>query len=154
MTYPELNHPPAERGAVGRPGKFTPKVLRRVLRHARRGLPLTLICKAIGVSTQGLINYRREHPRFEAALQRSIALGMDLRLRKIEQAAQKQDWRAAAWMLEHLMPELFAKNRLEVTGAGGAPLAGVVAIVLPPKTDGNGSPAVIAAPVRTIEDAN
>jgi hypothetical protein len=49
-------------------------------------------------------------------------------------------------MLEKCHPEHFAKNRVEVTGADGGPLAGVVSIMLPPKTDGNGG----GLPVVTV----
>jgi hypothetical protein len=44
------------RAEVGRPTKFTPPVVKRILRCARRGLPLSLIARAVGVSVQGLIN--------------------------------------------------------------------------------------------------
>ena len=138
--YPNWRTP--EKHSGGRPTKFTAPTLRRILRSAKRGLPLSLIAKGVGVTTQGLINFRKDNPRFELSLQRAIVRGVDARLRKIEQASEGADWRAAAWLLEHCQPEHFAKNRLEVTGADGGPLAGVVAIMLPPKTDGNGSPVV------------
>jgi hypothetical protein len=45
--------------------------------------------------------------------------------------------------LEHLHPGAYARNRLEVTGADGAPLAGAVAVYLPQKDgDPNGKPVV------------
>jgi hypothetical protein len=87
-------------------------------------------------------------------LQRSIARGADARLKKIEAAADAKDWRASAWLLEHCMPEHFAKNRLEISGVDGGPVAGCVAILLPPKTDGNGSPAVTVAELAERTDGN
>jgi hypothetical protein len=133
----------------GRPTKFTPQVLKRILRSARRGLPLSLIARAVGVSVQGLINFRKANERFEQSLQRSIARGADTRLKKIEEAANAKDWRAAAWLLEHCQPEHFAKNRIEVTGADGGPLAGAV-VVLPCKGDGDGgSLPVVSIPMLT-----
>jgi hypothetical protein len=110
--------PAAKQGKAGRPTKFTAPALRRVLRLARRGLPLTLIAKAVGVSTQGLLNYRKEHDRFESSLQRSIALGASAHLKKIVEAAEAGNWHASAWWLEHCQPELFAKSRLEVEAVG------------------------------------
>jgi hypothetical protein len=130
LAEPALKHP------GGRPTKFTPAALRKILRSARRGLPLTLIAKGIGMTTQCLINYRKAHDHFELALQRSIAKGVDARLRKIQEACDAGDWRAAAWMLEKSHPEFFAKNRLEVSGPDGAPLSAGVQLDLPRKDGG------------------
>lgn len=118
---------------VGGPTKFRPPTLKRILSCARRGMPLSLCAAAVGVSAQGLRNYRTTNPKFEEALQRAIARGVDARLRKIEQASSEADWRAAAWLLEHCQPQHFAKNRLEVTGADGAPLAAGLHLYLPEK---------------------
>jgi hypothetical protein len=123
--------PAPKRG--GRPSKFTPPTLKRILGCARRGLPLTLCAQAVGVSTQALINYRKANPKFEEALQRAISRGVDARLKKIERASENGDWRAAAWMLEHCQPQHFAKNRLEISGPDGAPLSAGVTLYLPEK---------------------
>ncbi len=40
------------------------------------------------------------------------------------------------------MPQYLARNRIELSGVDGSPLAGVVAIMLPPKLDSNGPPVV------------
>jgi hypothetical protein len=88
-AWPDEPHP------GGRPTKFNPPALKRILGCARRGMPLTLVAKAVGVSEMGLRNFRKGNPRFEAALQRAIARGVDSRLRKIEQAAETSDWRTA-----------------------------------------------------------
>ena len=126
----------------GRPKKFTPLALKRILRCARMGMPLSLCAQAVGVSGMGLTLHRRKHPEYEEALQSAIARGVARRLVKIQTAVEAGDWRAAAWWLEHCRPQDFAKNRLEITGANGAPLLGAVAIFLPQKQDGNGSPVV------------
>ena len=133
MINLELNRPPAKQPG-GRPTKFTPPTLKRILRCARRGMPLSLCSDAVGISSQGLLNYRKDNPKFEAALQRAISRGVDTRLKKIEGASEAGDWRAAAWLLEHCQPQHFAKNRLEISGPDGAPLAAGVTLYLPTKT--------------------
>jgi hypothetical protein len=77
-----------------------------------------MIARGCGFSTQGLLNYRRANPRFEAALERAVVAGVDRRLRKIEEASETADWRAAAWLLEHCQPEHFAKTRVQVEAVG------------------------------------
>jgi hypothetical protein len=127
-----MNYTPAAVRA-GRPSKFTPATIKRILRCLYRGMPLRLAAQAASISTQGLINHRRANPRFEDAVQKAIARGVEVRLKKIEQASDAGDWRAAAWLLEHCQPQHFARNRLEVTGADGAPLAAGVQLYLPQK---------------------
>jgi hypothetical protein len=99
-------------------------------------MPLGLAAKAAGVSSETFAQWRRKHPRFAELVQQAIAKGADEHLRRIEKAAEAGDWRASAWYLERILPQHFARNRVEVTGAGGAPLVGVV-LHLPAK---NGQP--------------
>jgi len=112
-------------------------------------MPLKLCANAVGVTPFGMSLHRRKHPRFEEALQRAIAEGVKRHLTKIEQAAKDGDWKASAWALEHCHAEYFCKNRIEVTGADGSPLAGAIALYLPQKQDSNGAqlPAVSVPPL-------
>jgi hypothetical protein len=142
------------REPAGRPGKFNPLTIRRILRCARRGMPMTLTASAVGISATTLSNWRKTSPRLDALIQKAIAQGVSRRLLKIEQASEEGDWHAGAWILERTQPQYFGRARLEVTGADGAPLAGVVAIMLPPKQDGNAPPAVSVDPGLSIEDAS
>lgn len=72
-------------------------------------------------------------------VEQARAKGLAARLAVVSHAMESADesvaLRASTWWLEHVFPEHFARNRLEVTGADGSPLAGVVAIMLPPKAD-------------------
>jgi hypothetical protein len=91
--------------------------------------------------------YRAENEDFSQRIQEAIATGIDERLRVIQEAA-KTDWRAAAWYCERVHAEHFARNRVELTGANGAPLSlsAGVQIYLPQKE----SPVEIAAPLPTL----
>jgi hypothetical protein len=114
------------------PTKYTRPTVKRILRHIALGLPLTLVCQAVGINFETFSNWRRQRPRFAEAVLRARAKGADARLRKIERASAG-DWRAAAWLLEHTLPEHFAKSRLEVTGSDGGPLVAGVQLYLPKK---------------------
>jgi hypothetical protein len=138
-----LKHVPPNILGQERPTKFTRRVVKRILKCLQRGMPLSLAANASGVSYATITKRRAESPKFAAALARAIARGADARLKKIEAASASGDWRASAWMLERCHPDHFGKSRLEVTGADGAPLTGVVAVYLPAKDQRNGEPRAI-----------
>ncbi len=129
---------------AGRPTKFTPETVERILRCVERGMPLTLAASAAGVAFQSLCSYRNRHPRFDAAILEAIALGVEKRLKKIEAASEQGDWRASAWLLEHCQSEHFAKNRVEITGANGSALAVGINIYLPQKDAPDAKPSLPA----------
>jgi hypothetical protein len=139
------------RGKPGRPTKFNPKTVKRVLCCVEKGMPLSLASSAAGFSYTTLSDYRAKHPQFAEALKRSIAKGVEKRLKKIEDASDAGDWRASAWLLEHCQPEHFAKNRIELTGANGGPLAAGIGIYLP-KKDAGAEPTIEINAVKQIAD--
>lgn len=139
------------RSTGGRPTKYTPRVVKTILRCVRRGLPLMLAAQAAGVSYATLLYWRNNNSKFAEALERAVARGADARLRGIEAAAKAGDWRAQAWLLEHTLPQHFAKSRLEVTGAGGAPLMAGVTLYLPTKGQSPG-PVVEMPEVPALEE--
>jgi hypothetical protein len=110
-----------------------------------RGMPFVHACAVANISNQTLLDWRREDEQFRQAMETAIAEGVNARLRVIEEASA-DDWRAAAWLLEHCQPQHFARNRLEVTGADGAPLAAGVQLYLPQKET---ALVEIAEPVET-----
>jgi hypothetical protein len=140
ITEPKTNP------TTGRPTKFTPSTVKRVLNCVRRGMPMRLASEAAAISPATLSNYRTKHPRFAEALRHAIARGVDSRLRVVERALKSQDesirLRAATWMLEH-SPETapyFSRSRVELSGPDGAPLAvGNVIVYLPAKGGGSGA---------------
>ena len=140
--------------AKGRPTKFTPQLRRRILRSVALGVPGTHVARAAGLSYQSLLNYQRLHPHFADDMARAVSAGVEKRLEVIERATESQDeairLRAACWFLEHTQPAHFARNRIELTGADGSPLAAAVAIYLP-KKDGE-SPAVEVNQPKLIQD--
>jgi hypothetical protein len=89
----------------GRPSKYTAPVIRRILKSVERGLPFAHVIAKCGCSYQSFLNYRRDHPRFEEALQRAVAKGIDKRLAVVEDCLSNSDpnvrLRSAIWYLEH-----------------------------------------------------
>ena len=138
---------------LGRPTVRTPARAKIICDGLARGLPFVHACAVAGITFQTFNVWRNRDEKFRAQIDESIAKGVDRRLKKIEDASDAGDWRASAWLLEHCQPEHFARNRLEVTGAGGAPLMGAVAIYLPRKDgDANGAPAVTVNARKEIEN--
>lgn len=123
----------------GHPTKFNAPTLRRFLKCVARGMPMGLSAAAAGVSTASISNWKRQFPRFEQLVARAVARGVSARLRRIEEAS-KTDWHAAAWLLSNTNGEYLSRNRVELTGADGAPLSAGVTLYLPAKQDGNGGP--------------
>jgi|GEM_PF-1871918 len=142
--------PPEKR--LGRPTKFTPETRVRLVELVARGLPFSHACHAAGVSFQSFSTYRDQHPDFREEIERAVAVAIEKRLKIIERAADAGDVNSAKWLLEHLHPQFYARNRIEITGADGAPLAGSVAVYLPQKDGGAGEPVVTMNTVKLIEN--
>ena len=139
---------------TGRPTKFGPKLARRILRSVAMGVPATHVARAAGLSYQSLLNYQKLHPQFADAMAAAVSRGVEKRLEVVERATRSKDeairLRAACWFLEHTQPAHFARNRIELTGADGSPLAAAVAIYLP-KKDGEAPTVEMDAP-KQIND--
>ena len=111
-------------------------------------MPFAFACGVAGISSATFHAWRNEDPAFKQRIEEAVALGVNERLKTIEEAA-RGDWRAASWLLEHCQPQHFARNRLEVTGPDGAPLAAGVQLYLPRKDNSAVVEAEPAAPALT-----
>jgi hypothetical protein len=104
-----------------------------ILASVEKGLPFVLCCSVAGISRSAFFQWKAEDAAFADRIDAALARGAERRLKRIEDASDAGDWRASAWLLEHCLPQHFAKTRLEVTGADGGPLAGGVSLYLPTK---------------------
>jgi hypothetical protein len=131
-----VSAPPVRRRRMGRPSLFTPFIVRRILRCARRGMPLSAACACVGISYSSLCAWRAKDKFFNDALATAIGKGIDANLKVIEQALKSRDeairLRAACWFLSSTQSAHFGRTKLEVTGADGSPLAGQVAVLVWP----------------------
>jgi hypothetical protein len=96
-------------------------------------MPFSLSCAVARISVATFCSWKGSDSGFRQRIEEAIASGVERRLEKIEAASEAGDWRASAWLLEHCQPQHFARNRVEVTGADGAPLTAGVSLYLPKK---------------------
>jgi transposase len=126
--------PPARR-KKGRPTVRTPERAKILCDAVAAGLPFIQACAVAKICAETFCKWRDQDANFRQAIETAVALGVARRLKKIEDASDAGDWRASAWLLEHVHPQYFSRNRIEVTGADGAPLSVTVAVCLPQKDD-------------------
>lgn len=97
---------------VGRPTKYTPARVRKITRAIADGMPSKFAAAEAGISVDTFCTWKNLYPEFSEAVQRAEARGIHSRLRAILRSA-KRGHKAAAWWLEHVHPEHFAKSRVE-----------------------------------------
>ncbi len=102
----------------GRPTKRTPRLEASLLKSIEDGLPLCHAAAAAGISYETFCDWRRQFPEFSDAISKAIARGVSHRLRIVRKAMESGDVKAAQWWLEHVIPEHFAKNRVELSHQG------------------------------------
>jgi len=139
LSYREVGT--STRGAPTKRTLAAVEVLRACL---KRGVPRGMACRMAGITYPTFLAWQREDERFREEVELAIAAGVDGHLGNIE-AASKTDWRASCWILERCHPDQFGRNRVELTGADGAPLAAGVQLYLPKKDDA-GAPGARALP--------
>lgn len=106
-----------ERRGRGRPTVRTPETAEIICDAVARGMPFRLACHVAKISPTTFNEWKAEDATFAEQLEEAIARGVDVRLRTIEEASHG-DWRAASWLLEHCLPEHFAKSRIQVEAVG------------------------------------
>jgi hypothetical protein len=102
-----------------RPTKFTATTVDAVLAGVRAGLPYRLAAEAAGIHYDTFNEWKQgrfprgadRQLRTEFSDQLTRAQGQSaLRLTALISTAAKDDWRAAAWILERRFPKDFAKD--------------------------------------------
>lgn len=102
-----------KRGPGGRPTKYSSAVQEKICSAISQGLPLTHAAAIGGISYQTLSEWRSQFPLFSDAIERAKAEGIQARLKLILSSAERGDVSSARWWLEHVVPEHFAKNRVD-----------------------------------------
>src|ERR1044072_3948167 len=80
-------------------------------------MPMKCAAAEAGISVDTFCEWNNRYPEFSERIQQAEARGVHARLRAINRAARKGH-KAAAWWLEHVHPEHFARNRIEHTHTG------------------------------------
>lgn len=107
---------------AGRRSKYTPETVDKITQAIRLGATYKLACDYAGISEDTFANWKRLHSDFSEAIKTAEGGAVVGWLAKIEKAATEGNWQAAAWKLERRYPEMYGKQRLELTGANGGPV--------------------------------
>lgn len=94
----------------GRPTKKTPEVIQAIYEALLAGGTLTDSAKAAGVGRKTVYDWMAQDAEFAEKVEEAKLERRKLYLTKIQEAAEKGTWQAAAWILERTMPDEFSRN--------------------------------------------
>jgi len=115
-------------GMAKNPPKFAfdSSIKKRLLSAIELGLTYEYAAKIAGVAVSTLYNWKswaaegkQPYADLWIEVNAAEAIGMEKSLQSIRSAGNRGAWQAHAWILERRHPELFGKNRLELTGKDG-----------------------------------
>ena len=121
------------RPGEGAPTKCTAETAARIFSAVSKGVPFGHAAKLAGICYTSFCNWRNKDAAFREQLDAAISLGVEKRLRMIQDAADAGDWRAAEAWLRLVLPMEYGRQRLELSGVDGAPLSAGVRLYLPAK---------------------
>lgn len=130
----------------GRPSKFTPEIRKALIDAITAGLTYTHACQIVGIDyttfnlwrNKGQEDTKGDYFDFFNALTRAETITSTSMMAQIRKAST-EDWRAAAWWLEHRYPEEYGKQRIEHTGKDGGPVAMTFKVEWTDSTEGDNS---------------
>jgi len=114
---------PAQPGA-GRPTKYKPETVEKILEALRGGNTRRASCAAGGIDQTTFANWLKEYSDFSYAVEKAEGEA-ELRNLAVIQDATKTTWQAAAWWLERKHKQEWS-SRVEQTGADGSPVKVIV----------------------------
>ena len=90
-----------ESGTLGHVAwKATPGVLAAYVKHLSEGMPKRTAAAMVGVARQTIEEWRDKDKNFDAACQAATAHWAKTRIKNINNAGDRGDWRADSWLLE------------------------------------------------------
>lgn len=98
------------KGKVGRPTKYVPEIIEKVLNAVAVGAPFTHACNYAGINFDTFNEWRKTYPEFSEQLKEAEGRAAVGWLDKIETAAKEGNWQAAAWKLERRYPHDFGRR--------------------------------------------
>ena len=131
---------------MARKSKYTPETVDKITQAIRLGATYKLACDYAGISEDTFANWKRLHSDFSEAIKTAEGGAVVGWLAKIEKAATEGNWQAAAWKLERRYPDMYGRQRVEVSGPDGG------AIVI--KGYANVTPDDWEAPVERQDDSD
>lgn len=113
VPVPQNAEPPAQpvpSAKPGRPTKLTPALRTELLEDLHRGMNYSQACADIGINRDTLRAWRKTNPSLCTAIAQAEARAIRKRIDIIDQASPT-NWRAAAWLLERMCPEVWGKTK-------------------------------------------
>ena len=114
-----------QQGKPGRPTKYNPETVAKLLDALRAGLTHKQACLACGIGQSTLADWREQYPDLEPRME---AAREEARQRALEgiKAAGEKDWRALAEWLKLTFPEHRSGHSINVNATANAQQATVV----------------------------
>lgn len=119
----------------GRPTKYTPETVKRILEAIKLGVAYVDAANYGGVSFETFNEWRKQYPEFSEAVESASGQAVTACMAKIQKAATEGSWQASAWILERRHPDRYGRTRVELTGAGGGPVAVSAHVVVVPQME-------------------
>lgn len=94
---------------MGRKTKFTTQTVKKILAAIRSGKPDRLACMEAGISHETYYLWWQQKPDFKRLCHEARAAAAQPLIQKIQQHFDK-DWRAAAYLLEKALPDIYGKG--------------------------------------------
>lgn len=98
--------------AAGRPTKYTPETVKKIVDAIRVGATFRLACMYGGIDQSTFENWRKKYSDFSDAINQAEGQGALTWLARIEEAA-KVNWQAAAWKLERKYPREYGRRVIQ-----------------------------------------
>jgi hypothetical protein len=106
-------------GKAGRPTKYEPETIERLLAGLADGLPIKSACITAGIGVSTLSDWRERYPELEERMAEAREGARQKMLQRIKRAGE-DDWRAAAEWLRLTFPDDYrraSKTSVEVNTA-------------------------------------
>jgi hypothetical protein len=104
----------------GRPSKYQPETVERLLSALADGLTIAQACRAAGIGETTLGRWKTEHPELEPQLNEARETARRNALAVIKKAGESGDWRASAEFLKLSFPEHRQGNHINVNATANA----------------------------------
>lgn len=98
----------------GRPTKYTAKAVKKICDAISDGTPFKHAAAVGGISYETFCQWRRQFPEFSDAIEEATGRGVHSRLKLVLASAESGNVRAATWWLEHVLPEHFSRNSVNL----------------------------------------
>lgn len=103
----------------GRKTKYTPETIAKIVQAIRTGATYQLACQYAGIHHDTFYEWMKTKTEFSEAVKEAEGAGAVELLARIKKEAAEGTWQAAAWILERRHPEMYGRQRQEITGADG-----------------------------------